>query len=40
MTARRIVEGLINEEHFFELDVNSLIRDETERRTEIGLEIH
>lgn len=40
MTARRIMEGLIHDELYFELDVNSLIRDETERRTDIGLEIH
>jgi len=36
MTEKRIHEGLVKEQGFFELDVNSLIRDETERRTEIG----
>ena len=40
MTEKRIHEGLVKEQGFFELDVNSLIRDETERRTEIGQEIH
>lgn len=38
-SAKAITDGLIGDQKFFELDVNSLIRDETERRTDIGCEI-
>ena len=31
--------ALVNEHGFFELDVNALIRDENERKTEIGVEV-
>lgn len=39
-TSRAVCAGLTQDQKYFELDVNSLIRDEIERRTELGLEIH
>ena len=33
------MNALIDEHGFFELDVNALIRDENERKTEIGIEV-
>jgi hypothetical protein len=38
--AKMICEGLMKDANYFELEVSSLVRDEIERRTEIGLEIH
>ena len=36
---QEIISNLIDNHGFLELDINALIRDENERRTEIGREV-
>lgn len=38
--AKKIKEGLREQTGYFELDINALIRDEIERRTDVGCDIH